>query len=545
MKKLLFLQLPRLDPDVTTPGENAMLAGECLTAAIRRSPEAAHCSNLPTPPNQDTADDEALLASVAAAAPDVASFTCYLWNIERSLHLAERLRRLLPELCVLMGGPEIAVRHPLLPADLPFCTPADGTSKLPPRKPGPITLGCIGEGEPYYADALRYIRTGRRSAPDPAAVPSFALAQSGKTGVLETVRGCPMHCAFCCYNMRRPRPAALEPREVAMRVRAFRRAGVNEIRVIDPTFNAHPQFDSVLGAIRRANPGGKIALFVEVRADTLTEKRVAAMAAAGVAEAEVGIQSTDPAVLRLLHRPLDFSKIKAGIALLLKHHIRPTVDFMYGLPAQGRDDLERSLGTLADFGEAVYPQFLPTLLLPGTELRDRARELRLRAQPRPPWRVTQTDRLRVADLAAIEDEATHRLGAFDTPTRRFVGSRLPDLFARPDSAPADASRQLRAFDFSDAAFPAIRSAIRAAVRREPHILWQFVLRTREEFPLDFLDALIADFRRQPAHWLDRLLSPPGTRQLAARRLFIQFPRGASIDPAWVADAEDLLRSVFH
>ena len=34
-------------------------------------------------------------------------FTCYLWNIERTLWIAERLKQRRPELIVLLGGPEI------------------------------------------------------------------------------------------------------------------------------------------------------------------------------------------------------------------------------------------------------------------------------------------------------------------------------------------------------------------------------------------------------------------------------------------------------
>jgi hypothetical protein len=539
MGTILFLQLPRLDPDVKGPCENAMLAAECLTAALRRSRESKEWAVLPTPSCQDTASDAVLLDALVAANPDVVAATCYLWNIERTLAILGKLKRRLRNVRFFIGGPEIALGHPLLPKDTLFVSARGIIAGT-----GPF-IACIGEGEPCFAETLRFIRTGIWEAPDSKAAPCFALACSGKTGVLETVRGCPMHCAFCCYNIRRPRPAALALREVGRRIRVLRKQGVDEIRVIDPTFNAHPRFIQMLRVIQRANPGRRVSFFVEIRADTLTDEQAEAMRAAGVAEAEVGVQSTDPRVLRLLERPLDFGRIANGIRLLLKHHIRPTVDFMYGLPAQGRDDLERSLGTLAQFGDAVYPQFLPTLLLPGTVLRDRAKALGLRAQSRPPWRVTRTDKLGPRELAAVEREATERLGAFDTPTRRFVGNRLPDLFAPLDGVARPTSRQVFSFIYTDAAFGEIRSAIRAAVRREPHILWQFVLKTDEEIPLDFLELLIADLRKMPGHWLDRLLAPPGTRQLAARRLFIKLPRRATLDRGWIEAAEDLLEENFH
>jgi radical SAM superfamily enzyme YgiQ (UPF0313 family) len=222
---------------------------------------------------------------------------------------------------------------------------------------------------------------------------------------LETNRGCPLHCAFCCYNIRWTTATCLPPEEVAARIRILRQRGAKEIRLVDPTFNANPRFDEVIEAMTRENSDRKIAVFGEIRAATLTDDQARRLADAGVAEAEVGVQSTDPAVLRILHRPLNEAHVMRGIEALLRHGIRPTLDFMYALPAQDEHDIARSLDWLARFGDAIFPQFLPTLLLPGTELRDRAAELGLRAQRLPPYRVQATDKLSARQLAAVEAQA--------------------------------------------------------------------------------------------------------------------------------------------
>ena len=60
-----------------------------------------------------------------------------------------------------------------------------------------------------------------------------------------------------------------------------------------------------------------------------------------------------------------------------------------------------------------------------------------------------------------------------------------------------------------------------------------------------LDFTFATIRRLPPHWLDRLVSPAGTRRFAARRLFVRLPRGQAFDPAWRDAAEALLTGRFH
>jgi len=584
--RLLFLQLPRLDPDITSPGENLMPAAACLRAALERSPEAKQWEVLETPACQNDASDHVLADRVVALRPDAVSATCYLWNIERTLHLLKLLKKRVPALKIVIGGPDIAANHPLLVSP--------PSSVLRPRNTLPSDAWVVGEGETVFPSVLRFFRTGRkpnfrgvawrsevgftegtrgrpvRPLQDLLPAPDHPINRPDAFGMayLETNRGCPMRCAFCCYNLRRSTTTCLPPEEVALRIRILRERGAKEIRLVDPTFNAHPRFDEVLKVMTRENRDRGIAFFVEIRADTLTDDQALRLAQAGVAEAEVGIQSTDPKVLKIIHRPLNADRVLRGIEALLRHGIKPTLDFMYALPAQDESDIQRSLDWLARFGDAIHPQFLPTLLLPGTELRDRAQELGIRAQRLPPYRVQSTDTLSARQLSKIEAWANERLGGFDSPTQRFVGVRLPDLFPSRMRCSLDSrlptldsrtlelsnfrtsptsNRQALIFSGSDlfSQREALAAAIRKQVLAEPHILWQFVLEPAQEEPLDLFDYLISAFDKLPGHWLDRLISPPGQKRLCARRLLVKLPRGNSFDPAWIDEVEDLLSSRFH
>ena len=153
-----------------------------------------------------------------------------------------------------------------------------------------------------------------------------------------------------------------------------------------------------------------------------------------------------------------------------------------------------------------------------------------------------------------------RLGGFDSPTQRFVGVRLPDLFSarlkiRLSPHPvisdiplaATANRQALMIAGTDlfSQRKKLAEIIRQSVLREPHILWQFVLEPTDEEPLDLLEHLIDVFKKMPDHWLDRLVSIPGTHQFSARRLFVKIPRGNQFDPSWIEEAEACLAEHFH
>src|SRR5262249_35893493 len=55
----------------------------------------------------NTLGDQALVAAIAGRQPWLVGFTCYLWNIERTLWVARELKRRRPGLRIVLGGPEI------------------------------------------------------------------------------------------------------------------------------------------------------------------------------------------------------------------------------------------------------------------------------------------------------------------------------------------------------------------------------------------------------------------------------------------------------
>src|SRR5205823_1484705 len=80
--------------------------------------------------------DRALVAAIAERDPWLVGFTCYVWNIERTLWIARELKRLRPEVRIVLGGPEI--------------TPDNAWVLDTPD----YDFAVIGEGEQTFADLL-------------------------------------------------------------------------------------------------------------------------------------------------------------------------------------------------------------------------------------------------------------------------------------------------------------------------------------------------------------------------------------------------------
>jgi len=560
-KKILFIQLPQLDNDLHGDSENILLAAAYLQYAAELTGEAANYKFLPMPDSACSLDNLVLLKEILNQKPDIIVCTLYLWNIERTLRVMKELRNLRPRVRILFGGPEAAYSHPFLFDD-------------------PIADAIVvGEGEVVFPALLRSFRTRRpvdyssvalltaggyrwgKSPPPPVELsrqippPGYAACRPDPKGMayLETSRGCPMRCTYCRYPHLRDSMSFLSPADIMVRIEALQKMGAREIRFVDPTFNAHPHFQEILTQLAAFNRKGALSFFAELNAGRLTDAEADLMAAAHFMEIEVGVQSRDKKVLKTIRRPTSLERLDVGINRLIKRRIKVTVDIMYGLPLQQVKEVQHSVKWALKLPGANI-QCLQTLLLPGTELRDRQREWKIQAQPLPPYAVTATstmDRQAFQTVEAII--ARHPKLSSDVPTPQFTGRKL-DLFPEqiivmnPEKLPISGIHQRRAFLFRGTDLFAQRHAladfIELAIQKLPDNLFQFVLVPQAEEPLDLLDDLIAVIRRAPSHLIDRYAAIALENKIASRRLMIQLPKGRSISRFWSDEAETILAKAF-
>jgi radical SAM superfamily enzyme YgiQ (UPF0313 family) len=561
-KRILILQLPRLENESSGIRENLPMAGFYLSHSLERE-KFSHQIRFLTPEEEDL-DDHHLLQLVLDWKPQVIAATLYLWNIERTLHLLRNIQKHLPTVNVIVGGPEVAPRHPFL-----------FKSRVP-------DVAVMGEGEPFFPSILKALHRGvftnsarvawkigksyvwgsepgeARSLVQSLPPPEHPGWKPDSRGMayLETGRGCPLRCTYCRYAQFGREVDFLSAKEVKKRVQILMDRGAKEIRFVDPVFNANPEFREVLELLRAINRSRSTTFFAEIQADLLSPDEIPLLREAGFAEVEAGVQSLDPSVLKKIHRPVRRAYLEKNLRLLTRQGIRLTVDLMYGLPGQVRGDVEESVRWAWKFRPA-HVQCLQTLLLPGTRLRENHHRWKITADFLPPYSVTSTSTLSREDIRAIE-RLIHEKSQGDGMTRRFVGSTLPDLFRERISVPVgrtgDCSEipgktSRRSLVFSGKDLFAFRRGILALIRKailsEPHMLWQFVLHPEEEEPLNLLEEMIGESRNHPVHWIDRFASVAGWDRIASRRIFVLLKRSAPYSQSWVKAAEALLEEHFY
>jgi hypothetical protein len=390
MCAVALLQLPIPDPDPALAGANVPLAAgylkACLPSALRQT--------VRIPPRELAryGGDAAILDWLADQEPGLTGFSCYLWNLERSLWLASRLKERVPASRVVFGGPEIAEGRPVL--DHPA-----------------VDAFVQGEGEPVFAGLLggelpRFTRAPLASLealPNPYAAGALE-ARADEPLYLETLRGCPHRCSYCFYGKQFPSvrrfPEAILPEVFAL----ARERGVPEIYLMDPSFTSARGMEERLARLAALNPTG-IPLHAELRLEAVGPEAARRLRQAGFASVEAGLQSVNRSALASVGRSFRRDAFLRGAALLQAQGIPIRTGVILGLPGDDLEGFAATLAFLKDHGLAAGAEVYPLAVLPGTALRDEAASLGVSYMPTPPYWVlrapgwSETDLFRGVRLA--------------------------------------------------------------------------------------------------------------------------------------------------
>ncbi len=399
MVTILFVQLPPprfrfVDPPTNIP----FAAGFLAEALVGKAAQRYQIDILPSE-KVDVLGDQALIDVIIAEKPSILALSLYVWNVERSLFVASLVKKELPDIKVIIGGPEVTF---------------DNKSLL--YHPTPVA-GVIGEGEPVIEDLISAV-LGESGAPPSCFLKTSGLLQintenhaqfelhdlgcpyvDGRihpsvNGVifLETVRGCPFKCKYCYYHkaFEGVRTHALNSIEKTLEFAYSDDSGVNEIYLMDPTFNSTPHFRQIVELLSRLRIGKDIKIHTELRPDFLTDDDVSRLARAGLRSAEIGLQSTNTEALKLAGRHMNLQRTARGAQLLKSAGIEVTTGIILGLPGDTPEAFQRTLEWLKsnEAYSVVHPFMLS--ILPGSEFRSRSTELGLEYDSRPPYHVFST-----------------------------------------------------------------------------------------------------------------------------------------------------------
>jgi radical SAM superfamily enzyme YgiQ (UPF0313 family) len=337
-----------------------------------------------------------IVEAILARQPRIVGLGVYIWNATPSLQVVCELKRLRPNLTVILGGPEVSYESD----HQEICRLAD------------YIIG--GEADLLFADACRRLLSGDGApqakfimAPAPAlqdiALP-YALYDSQdiahRVVYVEASRGCPFACEFCLSSLDIPvRNFPLEPFLAEMQRLLDR--GAQSFKFVDRTFNLNLAFSRAILEffLQRYRPG----LFVhfEMIPDRFPESLRALVERfpPGSLQFEVGIQTFNETVAGLISRRQDNTKVEANLRWLRERTgVHVHADLIVGLPGEDIESFAAGFDRLV----SLQPQEIQVGILKrlrGTPIIRHDREWEMVYSASPPYEVVQT---KLVDFPAMQ-----------------------------------------------------------------------------------------------------------------------------------------------
>ncbi len=343
------------------------------------------------------------IAELTALEPALIGFSMYVWNREQCRNIAAGIFRQMPDIRLFAGGPEVTADPRGLLADDLF------------------DFLIVGEGEETFADVCRsYVSSAtysgipgvatrgkdglllipRNPSAELDAVPSPWLAgvldACSYRGILwQLSRGCTFSCDFCFDSRGESGVRRFSLDRIEAELRHFAEVDVPQIFVLDSTFNQDVRrAKTILKLIRKIAP--RTHFHFEVRSEFI-DHEMAQLFGEISCSLQIGLQSSDPKVLKEVGRKFNPEAFTDKIALLNRSGAVFGFDLMYGLP----DDTMQGFRESIDFALALYPNHVdvfPLAILPGTALAARSHAMDLQHLSDPPYTLLSTPTFSEADL---------------------------------------------------------------------------------------------------------------------------------------------------
>ncbi|GAB2717891.1 B12-binding domain-containing radical SAM protein [Paenibacillus thermoaerophilus] len=356
-----------------------------------------------------------IVSDLFAKQPDVVGFSCYIWNIEETIKVISMLRKIRPDLTIVLGGPEVSYDT------------AYWMERLPE-----VDFIVMGEGEQTFRDLLRELAGSRRFStvwgmayrsakdgsvminpprpkldlneiPSPHRFEEDVPSLPNRIVYFETSRGCPFSCQFCLSSIETGvRYFDLERTKADLLYLIDK--GAKLIKFVDRTFNIKREYAMEIFQFLIDNHKGCVFQF-EITADIMRPEVLdflAEHAPPGIFRFEVGVQSTNDRTNELVKRRQNFAKLTRTVTKVkASGKIAQHLDLIAGLP---EEDYDRFRQTFDDVF-ALRPEELQLgflKMLRGTGLRHDADKYGYVYMDHAPYEMLSNDIMPFTDIVRIK-----------------------------------------------------------------------------------------------------------------------------------------------
>lgn len=356
-----------------------------------------------------------LLQEIYKRQPDVAAFSCYIWNRNMLDAILPDLHKILPHTDFWAGGPEVSYNAQEIIdrwqlrgvmagpgegsfAHLVSCYVNGNADSLP-------AILDSTNGNRLFLDEIPfwYAKPNEDVITDNKECPGITMEDEHRIIYYESSRGCPFSCSYCLSSIDKTMDFRSVSR-VCRELSFFLAQKAPQVKFVDRTFNCRK--DHALPILQHilAHDNGITNFHFEIAADLLDEDYFAVLRQMrpGAVQLEIGVQSTCPETIAAIDRRMDFAKVADVVRQITSwNNIHIHLDLIAGLPYENLDTFRNSFNDVyALRPEQLQLGFLK--VLKGSAMEQRAPQYDLIYTSLPPYEVLSTKWLSYKDICLLK-----------------------------------------------------------------------------------------------------------------------------------------------
>ncbi len=422
-----------------------------------------------------------IMVAVLEQNPRIVGLGVYVWNATVSAELVRLLKRVRPELFIVLGGPEVSYET----LDQPICRAADYV--------------VTGEADLVLPKLCEQILSGlapveRIIAAEPPDLAQVVLPYELYTAAdlehrltyLEASRGCPFHCHFCLSALDIPvRQVPLAA--LFSQLEGLLKRGARHFKFVDRTFNLRLETSRAVleFLLARYRPG--LFFHFEVVPDHLPERlrEVIRRFPPGALQFEVGVQTFNPAVAERIERRQDPLQVEQNLRFLRQETgVHLHADLIVGLPGESLESFAAGFDRLV----ALHPQEIQVGLLKrlrGAPISTHEVPWGLVFNPHPPYEILCNKQIdfqtmqRLRRVARYWDLVSNSGNFVETAPMLWAGAATAPGSARPAGEGARENARFHSpftafLQFSDWLFSQMHRTDSIALLRLAELIYRYL-----------------------------------------------------------------------
>lgn len=342
--------------------------------------------------------------SILALNPRIVGFGVYIWNTQETYEVIAALKKIKPELLVVLGGPEVSHES----ESQAICQLADYTIK--------------GEADFVFRDFCKQILfentlpaqkfiAGTLPEIKEIILPYDLYTDEdikNRVVYVEVSRGCPYRCEYCLSSLDK----AVRNFDLDLFLQSMQSLldrGLRQFKFIDRTFNLSPTVCTRILNFFYSQIDLGLFLHFEMVPDRLPVeiRDLIKQFPPGSLQFEIGIQTWNPEVAKNVSRRNDYTKVKDNFQFLAQETgVHTHADLIVGLPGETLTSFAAGFDTLA----ALNPHEIQVGILKrlkGAPIARHDREFQMVYSDRPPFQI-----LKNKDVSFEELQNMNRFAKF-------------------------------------------------------------------------------------------------------------------------------------